>query len=324
MRIAPAPLAYPNTNSRPTWAPDSQRVIAEVGSDTVVATRSAPSDTESFGENPTWVNYPDWSPKGDSVAFSAHASRAEGEKASWGIYTCDAEGKNYNRILNDAKVPEYNPQGDKLVYQLLKSGAPARLAVADADGENSVIVGGGGVLQTDYSWDPQGHQIAYDTYKDGRYQLRVTDMTGRKDRTITDGQGGLYKDRTPEWSPDGNTILFERHNRVVPQSDLWTLDLKTGMEKQLTSYPGRVYDAAWSPDGSRIAFLSSMEGGDETDLYLMDSDGKNMKQLSGLPGDEYAPSWSPDGKAIAFTRLDWSRRRNDPERYSLHIIELES
>lgn len=324
MRIAPKPLAYPNTDSRPTWSPDSRRVIAEVGSNTVVATRSSPSEGESFGEKPAWVNNPDWSPKGDRVAFSAHTPRAEGTEASWGIYTCDTEGKDYRRILNDAKVPEWNPQGDKIAYKLVKRGTPDRLAVADADGSNARPVGGGGLLETDLSWDPQGHQIAYDTYKDGRYQLRITDITGRKDRTITDGQGGRYKDRTPEWSPDGNTIMFERHNRIVPQSDLWTLDLKTGQEKQLTSFPGRVYDATWSPDGKRIAFLATVESGDETDLYLMDSDGKNIKQLSGLPGDEYAPTWSPDGTAIAFTRLDWSKRRNDPDRYMLHITELGS
>ena len=323
MRLQNRPQAYPNTESRPTWSPDSRRVIAEVGSDTVVATRNAPSKTESFGEKPAWVNTPDWSPQGDSVAFSAHTPRAEGERATWGIYTCDSEGKNYNRILNDAKNPEYSPAGDRIAFTLYKSGTPERIAVADADGSNPTVVGGGGLQQTDLSWDPQGHQIAYDTYKDGRYQLRITDITGRKDRVISDGQGGLYKDRTPEWSPDGNTIMFERHNRVVPQSDLWTMDLKTGQQKQLTSLPGRTYDATWSPDGRRIAFLSTMEGGDETDLYLMDADGKNMKMLSGLPGDEHAPSWSPDGKALAFERLDWSKRRNDPERYSLHIIELE-
>ena len=325
MRItAPTPKAYPNTDSRPTWSPDTRRVIAEVGSDTVVATRNAPSETESFGENPTWVNYPDWSPKGDRVAFSAHTSRAQGKEASWGIYLCDQDGTNYKRILNDAKEPEYSPDGDRIAYQLVKRGSRDRLAVSDAEGNNTQIVGGGGMLQTDCSWDPQGHQIAYDTYKDGRFQLRVTDITGKKDRTLTDGRGGFYKDRTPEWSPQGDKILFERHDRVVPRSDLWTIDLKNGQEKQLTSFPGRVYDAAWSPDGEKIAFVSSMKGGDETDLYLMDSDGKNVKVLSELPGDEHAPSWSPDGEAVAFTRIDWDRRRNDPDRYNLHVVELGS
>lgn len=323
MKLGTRPAAYPNTNSHPTWSPDSRKVIVDMGSRTVEVDRENPDKLEVFSDRTTWVNYPDWSPQGDRIAFSAHAPKNEKESASWGIYTCDAEGENFHRILNDAKEGEWNPQGDKIAYQLMKKGSPDRLAVANADGSDSHPVGIGGLLQNDWSWDPQGHQLAYETYADGQFQIRVTDFTGKKDRMISNGLGGLYKDRTPEWSPRGDKIMFERHDRLVPRSDLWTIDARSGKQKQLTSFPGRVYDAAWSPDGSRIAFVSTMEGGDETDLYLMDADGKNVKQLSGLPGDEYAPSWSPDGTAIAFTRLDWSKRRDDEARYAVHIKELE-
>lgn len=317
----PRPTGYPNTESRPTWSPDSQRVIAEVGHDTVVAERKAPSEHESFGEIPTWVNDPDWNPQGDKVAFSAFTPRPENPKASWGVYTCDAEGKNYKRILNDAKEAEFSPQGDKIAYKLKKDGMRDRLAVSNADGSGAHPVSKEGILLTDWSWDPSGQQVVYDTYADGRFQIRVTDFTGKKDRQLTDGEGGFYKDRTPEWSPLGDKVLFERHDRVMPWSELWTVDVRTGAEKQvLGGFPGRAYDPAWSPDGKTIAFVSNMAGGSETDLYLMDSDGKNLERISALPGDEYAPSWSPDGDAIAFTRLDWNK--HDEGRYSLHIHEV--
>lgn len=321
MNISRRPSGYPNTDSRPTWSPDSRKVLAEVGSDTIMTSREAPTEGESFGDKPAWVNLPDWSPEGDKVAFSAFTSRAEGEKASWGIYTCDASGTNYERILNDAVEPAWNPQGDKIAYQLKKSGTPDRLAVANSDGSNTRVVGGGGLLQNEYSWDPQGHQIAYDTYKDGRFQLRITDFTGKKDRLLSDGEGGLYKDRTPQWSPDGNKIVFERHDRIVPTSDLWTVDLKTGQQKQLTNFPGRVYDPTWSPDGSKVAFTSNMDSPNDYDLFVIDADGKNLEKISELRGDEFAPSWSPDGKAIAFNRIDWDNWEEG--RYNLHIHEVE-
>jgi Tol biopolymer transport system component len=321
MMISPRPSGYPNTDSRPTWSPDSRRVLAEVGGEAIVANRDAPSNGESFGQTPSWVNLPDWSPQGDKVAFSAFTSRAEGQEATWGIYTCDADGKNYERIIHDAKQPEWNPQGDKIAYHLKKGTSRAHLSVANADGSNPHTVGSGGILQTDWSWDPQGHQLAYDTYKDGIFQIRVADFTGKKDRILTDGDGGFYKDRTPEWSPLGDKVVFERHDRAQPKSDLWTIELKTGKKKQITSFPRRVYDPTWSPDGKTIAFTSNMDNPNDYDLFLMDSDGKNPRKISDRPGDEYAPSWSPDGKAIAFTRLDWNK--HDEGRYSLHIHEVE-
>lgn len=321
MNIAPRPAGYPNTNNHPTWSPDGKKVMADMGSQTVVVEREHPQQQEVFSSNTAWVNHPDWNPQGDKIAFSAHTSRAQGQEATWGIYLCDADGNNFQRIINDARDPEWNPQGNRIAYQFVKGGYPDRLAVADADGKNAHPVSTGGLLQNEWSWDPQGHQIAYETYKDGNFQLRITDITGKKDRVLSDGQGGVYKDRTPEWSPKGDKILFERHDRRVPQSDLWTINPRTGEERQITSFPGRVYDAAWSPDGSKIAFISNLKGTDEFDLYTIDANGLNLQEVSALPGDEHAPRWSPDGKALAFQRLDWSR--NDEGRYSLHVQELE-
>lgn len=318
--LPPRPAAYPNTHSHPTWSPDSRTVVAEVGHDTVVVSRDNASEQQSLGPQPTWINFPDFSPDGSKIAFSAFARIKDAEKPTWGVYTCDPDGTNFQLLCADAKEPEWNPQGDKISYQLLKEGE-RRLAVADADGSNAhPVQQRGGLLQNDWSWDPRGQQLAYETVSSEGFQIRITDTSGSKDRLLTDGEGGLYKDRTPEWSPDGSKILFERHNRVTPTNELWVVDPETGKEKQLAAFPGRSYDATWSPDGSKIAFVSNMSGGDETDLYVMDANGKNLQVVSDRPGDEYAPSWSPDGTALAFTRLDWNKRNEG--RYSLHIHEF--
>ena len=320
--LPPRPAGYPNTNSHPTWSPDSRKVVAEVGRDTVVVSRDNASEQTSLGPQPTWVNFPDWHPDGEKIAFSAFSRREGDEKQSWGVYTCDTDGTNFEFLCANAREPEWNPQGTKISYQLVKPGRRPQLAVANADGTGAHAVQSGGLLQNDWSWDPRGQQIVYETLNDEGFQIRITDTTGTKDRMLTDGEGGVYKDRTPEWSPDGSKIVFERHNRVVPTNELWTVDPQTGKEKRLTDFPGRSYDATWSPDGSKIAFVSNMSGGDEFDLYVMDADGKNVEVISDRPGDEYAPSWSPDGTAIAFTRLDWGKR--DEGRYSLHIHEFDS
>ncbi len=323
MKIASRPTGYPNTDSRPTWSPDSQKVVAEVGFDTVIVSRDNPTDKASLGPQPTWINYPDWSPDGGKLAFSAYARREGEDKQAWGIYTCDPDGTNFEFVCPDGKEPEWNPQGTQISYQLVKPGLAPRLAVVNADGSGAHAVGQGGLLQNDWSWDPRGQQLAYETYRDGSFQIRLVDTTGNKDRVLTDGEGGLYKDRTPEWSPQGDKILFERHDRVQPTNELWVVDPETGKDKRIAAFRGRSYDATWSPDGSKIAFISNKDDDiNEYDLYVMDADGKNVERISALPGDEYAPSWSPDGTAIAFTRIDWEKR--DEGRYSLHIHEYNS
>lgn len=314
--------AYPNTDSHPTWSPDSRRVVAEVGSDTVIVSRDNASEQTSLGPQSSWVNFPDWSPDGEKLAFSAFARREGQEHQAWGIYTCDPDGTNFEFVCPDGKEPEWNPQGDKISYQMVKSGVRPRLAVVNSNGSEAHSVSSGGLLQNDWSWDPRGQQIAYETYSDGQFQIRLVDTSGDKDRVLTDGEGGIYKDRTPEWSPQGDKILFERHNRVTPTNELWVVNPETGEDKRIANFRGRSYDATWSPDGSKIAFVSNMDDDiNEYDLYVMDADGANLERISALPGDEYAPSWSPDGSAIAFTRIDWGKQ--DEGRYSLHIHEFE-
>ena len=322
MKISSRPTGYPNTDSRPTWSPDSQRVVAEVGFDTVIVSRDKPSEQSSLGPQPTWINFPDWSPDGSKLAFCAFTQREGEDRQSWGLYTCDPDGTNFEFVTANGKEPEWNPQGTRLSYQLVKPGQRPRLAVVNADGSGAHAVGSEGLLQNDWSWDPRGQQITYESYAGGEFQIRLVDTSGTKDRVLTDGEGGLYKDRTPEWSPRGDKIVFERHHRVAPTNELWVVDPETGEDKRIAAFRGRSYDATWSPDGSKIAFISNKDGDiNEYDLYVMDADGKNVEQISALPGDEYAPSWSPDGSAIAFTRIDWGKR--DEGRYSLHIHEFE-
>lgn len=316
------PRAYPNTNSKPTWSPDGQKIMADVGSQTIVVERENPEQQDVFSQRTTWVNFPDWNPKGERVAFSAHTPPSEGEKPSWGIYTCNEEGGDFKRILDNARKAEFNPQGDKIAYHATDKRSGTFIGVANADGSQPHKVGVEGRLQNSWSWDPQGHQLAYETFKDGEFQIRVTDFTGKKDRLLSNGHSGQYWIKTPQWSPDGDKILFERHERLSPKSSLVTVDVNTREELQVSHMLGRTYDASWSPDGTQIAFVANKDNlpRADVDLFVMDADGKNVKKLSGLKGDEHAPVWSPDGKAIAFMHLGWEENGNSTT--NLHVIEL--
>jgi WD40-like Beta Propeller Repeat len=68
----------------------------------------------------------------------------------------------------------------------------------------------------------------------------------------------------PQVSPDGKSAVYSvRYNNLADnkgQSDLFLLDLTTGISRRLTQTPGSEHSYSWRPDGQRIGYLSSAGG----------------------------------------------------------------
>jgi len=138
-------------------------------------------------------------------------------------------------------------------------------------------------------------RIAFESGRDGDYDIYVMDADGGNMQQLTDDPGG---DRNPTWSPDGTQIAFSSGRNGY--SDIYVMDADGGNVRNLPDAPGRIgFSPAWSPDGTRIAFASTHDG--YSDIYVMDADGGNVQNLTDAPGTmESSPAWSPDGTRIAF------------------------
>ena len=84
-------------------------------------------------------------------------------------------------------------------------------------------------------------------------------------------------------------------------SDIYTLNLKTNISKQLTKYPGIDTSPSFSPNSKQIVFNSDRGGSPQ--LYVMSRNGKNIKRISFGKGNYSTPVWSPRGDYIAFTKF---------------------
>jgi Tol biopolymer transport system component len=168
---------------------------------------------------------------------------------------------------------------------------------------------------------PGAAGVAGDPSLDGLYLL---DATTGEVRRITTQEGPPFThgpDSEPEWSPDGEWIVFTRRLGIFKDEDqlqdgdhseIW-LVRPDGSEMHPvtdTEGPGAV-SPAWSPDGSRIAYIVLGASGSEKEIRVIDIDGSNpLAVLDCKPEGETGPvplcplqgslSWSPDGTKLLF------------------------
>ena len=170
------------------------------------------------------------------------------------------------------------------------------------------------------SWAPDGSRLAFtgvvafrneDDHEPVRRVFVVRpDGTGLRPLHGTNGAQG------PVFSPDGQTIAFTRSiEREVPTrvggklrkrgfdgSSIWTVDLATGRQRQLTPWREglRYVASSFSPDGSTL--LASYDDPlltRESQPVALRLDGGGQRRIF---DDGFQPVYSPDGSRIALVR----------------------
>ena len=155
------------------------------------------------------------------------------------------------------------------------------------------------------SWDPTGSRIAFEGLSNaGMSDIYTIDFNTQTRAALTTDR---FKDEDPDWSPDGNTIVFSSDRTSFGNdgsTNLFLLDLKSGKIKYLTYGHWHDQTPRWSHDGTRIAFSSDRAG--FYDLYAVDRQGSG-RRMTELAGGSFDPDWLPDDKGVVFAGFNDGR-----------------
>ena len=138
-----------------------------------------------------------------------------------------------------------------------------------------------------------GGRIAFASHRDGPESVFVMSEDGSG---VVRAGDGKVRTAWPDWSPDGESVVFERG--AGKDVDLYVARADGSGLARLTDDPAEEGKPDWSPDGKRIAFYSGRTG--THDVYIMNADGSNWVPVIGAEtSDEDDPDWSPDGTRLA-------------------------
>jgi Tol biopolymer transport system component len=154
-------------------------------------------------------------------------------------------------------------------------------------------------------------KLAFDTFGENHRQIAVANQDGTGWRVLT--RTPKADNLEPDWSPDGNTIVFERDKHVpktkkdaLPNLNVFVMNADGTNVRKLTHYlkGGGAEAPAWSPDGKTIAFdrVTKVRGKCcVSSLATMAADGSQVHRTAVGPIDVYDVEWAPDGTRLALT-----------------------
>jgi TolB protein len=106
-------------------------------------------------------------------------------------------------------------------------------------------------------------------------------------------------DNGPQWSPDGQQILFQSDRDKVPgemsgDDEIYVMNPDGTEQTRLTHHAGQDAFPRWSPDGRHIVFHRDTDPSPTArvlQLSIMNADGTGLTQMTDLPTTNAFPGW---------------------------------
>jgi dipeptidyl aminopeptidase/acylaminoacyl peptidase len=247
---------------------------------------------------------PVWSPDGSRIAYTA-----SGEPSGSQVFVrwMDDEGATTQVTRVDAGPSglRWSPDGRWISFSMSVPSheswnvrLPGRPEGAKWTADPRIVT------RADYRQDRQGF------VDDGWRHVFVVPAEGGTPRRLTDGD---WNHSSAEWTPDGKELLFsglrtEDAERSWRESEIYSVDVGSGVIRQLTTRRGIDTNPMPSPDGTLVAYVGDDWHDDtyrNTKVWVMGRDGSNPRMISGdFDRQAGGYTWAADGSGLYFTAND--------------------
>jgi dipeptidyl aminopeptidase/acylaminoacyl peptidase len=190
---------------------------------------------------------------------------ANGQQAgSWSnLWQIPLETKEESRITNeDFRVGSFDvsPDATRIVFTARYENRRnqrnlSEIFLFDLNDSTKTRLTENGAPEAGVQWAPDGKRFMYLAESDAEWELRqdkirVMNPDDRSTRLVSGNFEGSISN--PVWTPDGRSILFTGRSRT--NSNMYRLDVQTGVVEQITNVTGSLSVSSYSRDRTKMAY----------------------------------------------------------------------
>ena len=187
--------AFVGINTSPAFSPDGKSLamtLSKDGNPEIYVLTLATGTMRRLTRHAGIDTEPTWSPTGRQLAFISDRT------GSPNVYVMDAEGTSVRQLTSGGfhTQPRWSPKGDTLLYTS-RQGVHD-IWMVNVDGSNPRRLTGGVGDNQGPTWAPNGRHIAFQSNRNGRWQIFAMLADGAVQESITKAPGEAT---SPSWSP---------------------------------------------------------------------------------------------------------------------------
>jgi TolB protein len=144
------------------------------------------------------------------------------------------------------------------------------------------------------AWSPDSQRLVYaadlsQSGPDSGTELRIYNTANGQVTNLTNNGADLIEG-APDWSPDGQWIVFHATEAGRSESDIYRMQIGGTPEKIVASDANDI-QPRFSPDGRHIVFSSDRAG--NWDVYIYEVTSRTLYQVTTSPYVDIANDWGP-------------------------------
>ncbi len=221
---------------------------------------------------------PAWSPGGGKIAYTSYTDDGDAEIKYYDLGARKSRQVTRNQGINLS--PTWTPNGRYITAMMANSDA--NIFNISLRGKRGKRLTSGWGIDIAPSWAPGGGSFVFASERAGGLHLFRSGGGGTQRLTFVG-----YQNDNPDWSPDGEKIVFQGRDQGV--WDLFIMNPDGSLLQRLTAGTGNNQEPTWAPNSQYIAFSSSRTGAYQ--IHMMTNQGENQVRVSKASGTQ--PSWGP-------------------------------